>query len=142
MIEIRKSKQDDAQKIGYKNISTINPFDSAKFCFTLLENKVLLIMFGSIVINEGTHRLFMILGEEGKNKPLLYTKTVKAMMSNIQLLDPATRRVEITVRDDFKSGKDWANMLGFVEEGLLHDYDPEDSADHIIYYLPKENWNG
>ena len=142
MIEIRKAEPDDAEKIKYSNIDKINPFDSSKFCFTLLEDEILLAIFGSVLVNEGTHRLFIILGNEGKQKPILYTKTVKAMLKNIRLLDPAARRIEITVRNDFKSGKDWASMLGFVEEGVLHDYDPEDSGDHAIYYLPKENWDG
>tara|TARA_R100001530_G_scaffold39451_2_gene30493 strand:- start:1947 stop:2375 length:429 start_codon:yes stop_codon:yes gene_type:complete len=142
LIEIRKSESNDAEKIKYSNVDKLNPFDSSELCFTLLEDKVLLAIFGSILINNGTHRLFIILGNEGKQKPILYTKTVKAMLGNIRLFAPAIRRVEITVRNDFKSGKDWASMLGFVEEGILHDYDPEDSGDHVIYYLPKENWDG
>ncbi len=142
MIDIRKSKLEDAKLLGYDLSNNFNPLESSKFCFTLIKDDQYLAMFGSIEVNNGTHRLWLILNKEGKRYPLLYTKTVKAALGNIRLLDPATRRVELTVRDDFKSGKDWAEMLGFVKEGLLHNYDPEDSMDHVIYYLPEDKWNG
>ena len=141
MIEIRKSSLIDAQFIDCSQISGADPFTEASFCFTLLDGEERLAVLGGTIQVEGCYRLFLLLPIGSKAKPLMYTKAAKSILAQASKISSEIRRIECTVRDDFQSGKDWANVLGFVEEGLLHDYDPKDSQDHLIYYLPKEIWN-
>ena len=132
--------QSDAEFIDCSEVSGIDPFSQADYCFTLLSDEKLIAILGGTVQVIGCYRLFMLLPKDPSRKPLMYTKAARAILAKASNLSNDIQRIECTVRNDFESGKNWARMLGFVEEGLLHDYDPKDSEDHLIYYLPKSVW--
>lgn len=63
--------------------------------------------------------------------PVSYTRALRRLLEN-KMKDMGLHRVEMTVRRDYPTGRNWAEALGFEFEGILYKYGP-DKADHVMY---------
>ena len=59
------------------------------------------------------------------------TRRATRMLDEVQD-DPEYRRIEASVREDYKQGHQWARMLGFELEGLMRCYDQQGN-NHAMY---------
>ena len=139
MIEVVPSKPEDFEHVNPDGAEG-NPVEYSKFCFTLLDGPEIIAILGGVATHSHIYRVYMLLSDFGVRKPIAYTKACKAILSLATTLDPKVQRIELTVRESFESSHNWVKTLGFEEEGLLHDYEPETLENHRMYYLPSKNW--
>ena len=140
MIKINAAEPDDFLHVNPDGTEG-NPVEYSDFCFTLLDDEEIIALLGGIKTQDHIYRVYMLLSDFGVRKPIAYTKACKTILGLAMKMDPKVHRIELTVRESFVSSQNWVKVLGFEEEGLLHDYESDTLENHIIYYLPSNKWS-
>jgi len=96
---------------------------------TILDEKFVYGVLGLREIWPGVADAWAVLGEQVQEHPIGFHRLVLSVIAHYER-ELNLHRIQISVREEYKAGRKWAQKLGFEEEGLMKAY----TSDKINYY--------
>lgn len=106
--------------------------ESSGICFTACRDGEVVGCAGLISQWQGRAEAWAVLNLDMTRADMLFVhRGVRTFLDGIQQ-DKHYARIELTVLGTFDAGHHWAEMLGFIEEGTMKQYDPAGNT-HVRY---------
>ena len=81
-------------------------------------------IFGGKIVTRGVIQYWGLVSDRVRECPIAFHKSVRLFL-DFHKDKYALRRMQMTVRGDYKEGFAWAESLGFSFEGMMRSYGPE-----------------
>jgi hypothetical protein len=88
-------------------------------------------IFGCVMCWDGVGEMWMINDDRIRTVPIAMTKSALRMCDIFEIY-LHLHRLQITVRKDDRRAVRWAHRLGFVTEGLMKNYGPDESDFYLM----------
>jgi hypothetical protein len=105
--------------------------DPENFIFTVMRDEVPLAAMGAIKCRKGVFELSAAICDDSRCFYATIHRSALELMDRVKT-SQNVHRFQMTVDRQFKSGRRWADALGFTKEAVLKNYG-ENKQDHVLY---------
>jgi len=129
VVQLKRSHLEQMHRLG--KMPSEQPISEAQFedftmdgwAYALIDDGIVLGAGGIWPVWDGVGEAWAIITEDLKKRPLLLHKTVSAYLEKLRV-ENNLHRVQCIVLCGFIKAESWAHALGFIHEGIMHEYGP------------------